>query len=167
MADSIEDFVQARGPALWRAAWLLTGDSARAEDLVQTALAKCWKHFDRVSRTGSFEAYVRRTLVTTHASWWRRRWRGEVATADLPESVAVGADADEAHDVRRALSALSPRQRAVIVLRYFEDLTEAQTADTLGVSLGAVKAHHSRAIAKLRESRLLDSFAEEGTHDGP
>jgi len=69
---------------LWRSAWLLTGDDALAEDLLQTALVKAWPHYDRVAATGSFEAYVRRVLVTTYMSWRGRRWHGEIPTADLP-----------------------------------------------------------------------------------
>lgn len=151
--ESFSDFVTSRGSALWRSAWLLTGDTALAEDLLQTALARSWPHFDRVD---SFEAYVRRTLYTTYASWWRRRWRHEIPMATPPDDVASnGHDAALSEDVRRALATLSPRQRAVIVLRYFEDRTEPETARTLGCSVGSVKAHHSRALARLRDSTLL------------
>lgn len=151
--DDFGDFVAARGPALWRAAWLLTGDGALAEDLLQTALTRAWPHFGRVSRNGSFEAYVRRTLFTTYAGWRGRRWHGEVPTADLPEVAAHDTAPDP--DLVRALDTLSPRQRAVLVLRYFEDQTEAETADTLGCSVGSVKTHHRRALAALRTSPLL------------
>lgn len=162
VSGTIDDFVVARGPALWRAAWLLTGEASSADDLLQTALAKSWRHFERVNADGSFEAYVRRVLVTTYASWWRRKWRGEVPAADLPETRAAGADVDTRHDVRRALAELSRQQRAVVVLRYFEDMTEQEAAATLGISVGSVKSHHTRAIAKLRASSLLDSLVEEG-----
>ena len=147
------EYVSARGRVLWRAAWLLTGDAQLAEDLVQTALTKAWPHFDRVSSNGSFEAYVRRAMVTTYTSWRGRRWRGEIPSDVLPE----GEDPDGGRDLDlvRALSGLSPRQRAVLVLRYFEDLTETDTAAALGCSVGTVKAHHSRAIAHLRTSGLL------------
>ena len=80
---SFDDFVLARGDALWRGAWLLTGDAQMAEDLVQTALAKAWPKWDRVGPDG-FEPYVRRILFTTYASWWRRKWTGERPTGDLP-----------------------------------------------------------------------------------
>ena len=159
--DDFAEFVAARGPALWRAAWLLTGDRALADDLLQAALTKTWPHFARVSRSGSFEAYVRRVLFTTYAGWRGRRWHGEVPTERLPE---VGRQ-DEAPDpdLLRALDGLSARQRAVVVLRYFEDLSESETATVLGCSVGSVKTHHSRALAALRSSPLLleTTLAEE------
>jgi RNA polymerase sigma-70 factor (sigma-E family) len=132
---------------------LLTGDAQLAEDLVQAALTKAWPHFDRVSTDGSFEAYGRRAMVTTFTSWRGRRWRGEIPTEVAPEGSTSVAGHDP--DLVRALSGLSPQQRAVVVLRYFEDLTETDTAAALGCSLGTVKAHHSRAIAHLRTSGLL------------
>ncbi|GAA1913509.1 sigma-70 family RNA polymerase sigma factor [Nocardioides hwasunensis] len=106
-----------------------------------------------MSRNGSFEAYVRPTLFTTYAGWRGRRWHGEVPTGDLPETGRTDEVPDP--DLLRALSELSPRQRAVVVLRYFEDLTEAETAEALGCSLGSVKTHHSRALAALCTSPLL------------
>jgi RNA polymerase sigma-70 factor (sigma-E family) len=157
-------FVAARGPALWRSAWLLTGDHQRAEDLVQTALGKAWPHWQRVSETGSFEAYVRKVLFTTYVAWWRRRWNTETPTATPPE-ITEGDDADAVAlrgDVATALAGLSKGQRAVIVLRYFEDLTEAQTAEVLGCSRGTVKSQASRALAALRSSPALASD-ERGT----
>lgn len=164
MPESFEQFVAARGAALWRSAWLLTGDSRLAEDLLQTALGKAWSAYDRVSHDGgSFEAYVRRTLVTTHATWWRRRWQGETPVAEPPQ--AEEPDRTEAlaqrHDVLAALTTLSARQRAVVVLRYYDDLTEAETARHLGCSIGAVKSHHSRAIRALRGSALLAATESE------
>jgi RNA polymerase sigma-70 factor (sigma-E family) len=156
VGDAFSDFVDARSPALWRAAWLLTGDAALAEDLLQTALAKTWPHFERISSTGSFEAYVRRALFNTYASWWQRKWRGETPTETLPEASGRVTDPELTLDVRRALAQLSRQQRAVVVLRYFEDLTEAETAVELGCSVGSVKTHHSRALARLRASGLLE-----------
>jgi RNA polymerase sigma-70 factor (sigma-E family) len=165
--DSFTSFVQARGGPLWRAAWLLTGDRALAEDLLQTALVKAWPHYERVAEGGSFEAYVRRALVTTYATWCRRRWRSELPSGSLPDAPASpvapasAASPETAYDVQRALATLSPQQRAVVVLRYFADLTEADTAAALGCSVGAVKSHHSRAIRRLRVSGLLASIEEE------
>ncbi len=162
--QSFAEYVAARGRAWWRAAWLLTGDAALAEDLVQTALAKAWPHFDRVAAQGSrgsYDAYVRRALVTTYSSWRGRRWWGEVPTGDLPDGAASVEGADV--DVRRALARLSPQQRAVVVLRYFEDLSEADTAAALGCSVGTVKTHHARALAALRDSPLLMDRDEETT----
>lgn len=146
-------FVAARGRALWRAAWLLTGDAAMAEDLVQTALAKSWPHYERVAANGSFEAYVRRAMVTTYASWRGRKWHGEIPTGSVPDRAAFENAPDP--DLMRALATLSPRQRAVMVLRYFEDLTEAETAAALDCSVGSVKTHHARALENLRRSGLL------------
>lgn len=160
---SFEEYVAARSPALWRSAWLLTGDRQRAEDLVQTALMKCWRRWDRIDDAGAVEAYVRRTMVTTYTDWWRRRWNGEVPTEVLPETVdaaAPAADPGVRRDVLVALASLPRGQRAVVVLRWFEDLTEAQTAASLGISVGTVKSQAARALRTLRTSGLL-----EDTHD--
>jgi RNA polymerase sigma-70 factor (sigma-E family) len=156
-AVDFDDFVTARGSALWRSAWLLTGDRQRAEDLVQTALGKAWPHWARVSTSGSFEAYVRKTMFTTYVAWYRRRWNAEVPTGHLPEQSGHD-DAEQVayqRDIAAALAQLPRGQRAVVVLRYFEDLTEAQTADVLGCSVGTVKSQTSRALAALRSSPAL------------
>jgi len=145
-------FVASRGNALWRSAWLLTGDAHLAEDLVQTARGKSFPAFERVSRDGSFGAYVRRVLFTTYAAWWRRRWNGERPTEVLPETAAEDPGSDGRQDLARALAGLPKGQRAVVVLRYVEDLTEAQTADLLGISVGTVKSQTARALAALRAS---------------
>lgn len=159
ITEGFDGFVAARGAALWRSAWLLTGDHHRAEDLVQTALGKAWPHWRRVGETGSFEAYVRRVMYTTYISWWRRRWNSELPTADLPEHPGddSAARAGVRRDVSIALAALPRGQRAVIVLRYFEDLTEAQTADVLGCSVGTVKSQAARALTALRLSPALEA----------
>lgn len=91
-AATFDSFVAARGDALWRSAWLLTGDGHLAEDLVQTALAKSYPAWARIGDAGGFEAYVRRTMYTTYVSWWRRRWNGERPTERLPEKTAAGPD---------------------------------------------------------------------------
>ncbi|TWG98138.1 RNA polymerase sigma-70 factor (sigma-E family) [Nocardioides sp. J9] len=146
-------FVAARSSALLRTAYLLTRDHALAEDLLQTALTKAWFAWRRID--GDPEPYVRRILVNTYASWWRRRWNGEHATDELPEPTgsasSTGAERSDArHDLWTALGRLPRRQRAVVVLRYFEDLTEAETARVLDCSVGNVKSQCSRALAKLR-----------------
>ncbi|PWN04655.1 SigE family RNA polymerase sigma factor [Nocardioides silvaticus] len=161
-ADDFDSFVAARGDALWRAAWLLTGDHQLAEDLVQTALAKSWRAWSRVGPDG-YEAYVRRVLFTTYVSWWRRKWRGERPTEVLPERAAAAPDTDARNDLVAALTQLPRGQRAVVVLRYFEDLTEQQTADVLGISTGTVKSQCSRALTALRSSPHLRR--EEPTDD--
>lgn len=143
-----DGFVAARSPALLRTAYLLTHDHALAEDLLQTALAKAWFAWRRIDAHP--EAYVRRILVTTYATWWRRKWNGEQAHETLPEQPTAGDDLDTSHDLWQAMARLPRRQRAVVVLRYFEDLSVAETADALDVSPGTVKSQLSKALAKLR-----------------
>ena len=144
------DFVAVRSPGLLRTAYLLTRDHALAEDLLQTALTKAWFAWGRIDRDP--EPYVRRILVTTYASWWRRRWNGEHATEVLPERGTgdATAAADLGHDLWTAMGRLPRRMRAVVVLRYYEDLSVAQTAAVLGCSPGTVKSQLSKALAKLR-----------------
>jgi RNA polymerase sigma-70 factor (sigma-E family) len=157
--ERFDAFVAARGGALWRSAWLLTGDHLLAEDLVQTALAKTWPKWAGIGEEGRFEAYVRRTLFTTYVAWWRRRWNAERPTAQPPESPNRPADPDTGHDVLAALARLPRMQRAVVVCRWFEDLSEAETAARLGISVGTVKSHGSRALAALRTSPHLTEEA--------
>ena len=156
--DVFAALVDARSGRLLRTAYLLTGDWGLAEDLLQTALAKTWLRWQDVKDKGAAEAYVRTTMTRTFATWWRRRWRGEQPTEVLPER--AGAD-DPYGDVlaqqvlRRALAELPPRQRAIVVLRFYEDMTEPQVAAALGCSVGTVKSTVSRALVRLRESGLL------------
>ena len=153
--DGFRDFVEARSNALLRSGWLLTGDWPSAEDLVQTALAAAWPRWATLTRQDAPELYVRKIMVNTFLRWRQRRWNGEIATGRLPELRAYG-DAFAQIDARQALIAaldrLPPRQRAVVVLRYFADQTEAQTAAAMGCSVGAVKAHASKALARLRDA---------------
>ncbi|MGN0065820.1 MAG: SigE family RNA polymerase sigma factor, partial [Nocardioides sp.] len=127
-SDDFDAFVAARSSALLRTAYLLTRDHGLAEDLLQTSLTKAWFAWGRVD--GDPEPYVRRILVNTYASWWRRRWNGERATDRLPESPGPdeSAGADASHDLWQALGRLPRRQRVVVVLRFFEDLSVAETA---------------------------------------
>jgi RNA polymerase sigma-70 factor (sigma-E family) len=151
MADrsGFDEFVATRSPALLRTAYLLTGDHGLAEDLLQTALAKCWFAWGRID--GPPEPYVRRAMATTYATWWRRKWRAERPTGVLPERPAEPRSALEDRDALwRALGALPRRQRAVVVLRYYEDLSEAETASALGISTGTVKSQAAKALAALR-----------------
>jgi RNA polymerase sigma-70 factor (sigma-E family) len=147
-------FARRRGPHHLRTAVLLTGDWHTAEDLVQTCLAKLYRVWHRLDTGVDPDAYLRRMLVNTQRSWWRTRWRQEAPVEVVPDR-AVGGDGQERHavadTVRRALAALPARQRAVLVLRYFEDLPEAQVADLLGCSVGTVKTHTSRGVRRLRE----------------
>lgn len=148
-------FVAARTPALLRTAYLLTGDQHAAEDLVQSALARAHRSWRRLHHTGNAEAYTRRIMYHLQVSWWRRRRVGETLAGEVPEPRA--ARADHATDIslritlRAALAKLTTKQRAVLVLRYFEDLGEAEVAQILGVSVGTVKSQTARALARLRE----------------
>ena len=156
MADTAEfdRFVVARSQALLRTAYLLVRDEALAEDLLQTALTKAWFAWGRIE--GEPERYVRRVLVNTSASWWRRRWHRERPTADLPERRTPDArDASGDRYLWDAVGRLPARQRAVVVLRYLEDRTEAETADLMGCSVGTVKSQCSKALAKLRVDASL------------
>jgi RNA polymerase sigma-70 factor (sigma-E family) len=153
------EFVAARERALLRTAWLLTGDWALAEDLVQTALARSWPRWDRIKRRDNPEVYVRRVMVNTWSTWQRRRWRGEQPASVVPER-DVAAEVTARMAVRDALTTLTGRQRAVVVLRIFDDMSEAQVADMLGCSAGNVKSMLSRALAKLRESLPIGDLVE-------
>ncbi|RJS45599.1 SigE family RNA polymerase sigma factor [Nocardioides cavernaquae] len=150
VTDSIgfDEFVTLRSSALLRTAFLLTHDHALAEDLLQTALTKAWFAWRRID--GNPEPYVRKILVNSYASAWRRKWHGEQPTEFLPEHASAPADGEAAQDLWTAMERLPRRQRAVVVLRYFEDLTEAQTATVLDCSVGTVKSQTSKAFAKLR-----------------
>jgi RNA polymerase sigma-70 factor (sigma-E family) len=147
-----DHFVRSVGPRLRRSAYLLVGDAHSADDLVQAALAKVALRWATVASSGDPTAYVRRVMFTTAAGWRRRRWRGEAATEVLPEVPHVDRldVVDERLRLRRALAALPVRQRAVIILRFYDDLTEAQTAAVLRCSIGTVKSHTARALARLR-----------------
>jgi RNA polymerase sigma-70 factor (ECF subfamily) len=155
-------FVISRQTALLRTAYLLTGSWQTAEDLLQTALTKTYLSWPRIRDKAAAESYVRTTMARTATSWWRRRWRGEQPTADLPMAEATVLSGPEDRDeVWQALSLLPDRQRAVLVLRFYEDLTEVEIAATLGCSTGSVKTHASRGLRTLR-SRLGDTDAVDG-----
>ena len=157
---AFEEFVVARSERLLRTAYLLTRDHALAEDLLQTALAKAWSSWHRIEADP--ESYVRRIIVNTFATWWRRRWNGELPTEELPEPGASdpargGPDVATSTDLWAAVGRLPKRQRAVIVLRFYEDLSEADTAMLLGVSAGTIKSQTAKALAKLRiDPSILD-----------
>jgi RNA polymerase sigma-70 factor (sigma-E family) len=152
------DYVTARGRALLRAAYLLTGNLADAEDLLQAALAKTYLAWDRIEDRGALDGYVRRAMVNTHISWWRRRRVQEFPTDELPDQPVDdhAGDSDLTETLRAAIDRLPQRMRTAVVLRYYEDMTEAEVAERLGVSLGTVKSTVSRAVAKLRiDAELL------------
>ena len=150
--ESFREFVRGRLSSLYRVAYLLTGDRHLAEDLVQSALVKVARHWKRVVAADDPEAYVRRVLYNQHVSWWRRRRVVADPYAVPPEHPGPDTTAAVAVsvDVRRALARLAPRQRAVLVLRYLDDLSEAQTAEVLGCSVGTVKSQARDALARLR-----------------
>ncbi len=159
------DFVATRSDSLLVAAWLLTGDAGRAEDLLQTALAKAWRRWRTAETAASPEAYVRRIIFTTYVSWWRRRWRHELPSAHLPDSATardVASDVATRDAVRRALGRLSRRARAVVILRYVEDRPLAEVADLLGCSPATVKVQASRALSALRRDPHLRPVTLEG-----
>ena len=159
--DDFEAYVTRAWPRLLRSAWLLTGDWHRAEDLVQTVLARAYGRWPRI-RGGSPDAYLRSMLATTYLSWWRRRWRGEVPVAQLPDGPDHGTpDVELRHSVAQALSRLPRQQRAVLMLRFHGDLTEASTAEALGISVGTVKSYTARALASLRADARLRAVRSE------
>ena len=149
-----EEYMAARQPSLLRTAYLLTGDRHSAEDLVQTSLAKLYLSWDKVQRRDAVDGYVRRIMVNEHNSWWRRAWRRqEFATEQVPDRTGVEDSPDDG--TRAALwefvQTLPRKQRAVVVLRFYEDMSEAEVAELMGISVGTVKSQSSRALAALRE----------------
>jgi len=157
---TFSSYVRTRGPVLLRTARSLTANPCDAEDLLQTALTKTYLAWERIEDHRALDGYVRRALVNTRTSQWRKRRVDEYACEELPEPEPVPTpDPAEQQAVRdavwRAVLNLPDRQRAMVVLRYYEDLSEAQTAAVLGVSVGTVKSAVSRALAKLREDPQL------------
>ncbi|WP_327030374.1 SigE family RNA polymerase sigma factor [Micromonospora sp. NBC_01740] len=163
MTKTFHEFVAHRSPALSRTAYLLTGDHHLAEDLLQSALAKTYQHWRRI-RSGDPDAYVRRVMYHHQVSWWRRRRLAE--RLDPEPSDQPGDDHSDTTALRLTLAAalrqLTPRQRAVVVLRFYEDLTETQVAEVLGCSVGTVKRHGHDAVRRLRAiaPNLVDPAAE-------
>ncbi len=161
------EYLSARQPSLLRTAYLLTGDRHQAEDILQTSLAKLYLAWHKVNDRSSVDAYVRRIMVNENNSLWRRGWKKrEYAAEQLP-------DGDPHHDsydeglgaaLWEVVQTLPPKARAVVVLRYYEQLSETETADVLGISVGTVKSQCSRALASLRErvpAELHPSHREE------
>ncbi|MFC3503326.1 SigE family RNA polymerase sigma factor [Micromonospora krabiensis] len=147
-------FVEVAWQRHLRLAMLLTGDRWRAEELLQDSLVKVYERWRRLSRLDDLHAYLRRALVNNHTSGWRRR-RRESLVADVPDLAApAGDERPDAAVLRRALLSLPAKQRAVVVLRHYEDLTEREVARLLGCSVGTVKSQNARALDKLRH--LLD-----------
>lgn len=153
--ESFREFVRAGWPALVRFGYLVTGDRGAGEDLVQTALEKTHRRWGSVQRTDDPSVYVRRAMVNTATSWRRRRRHREVSLETAIDP-AASSDTYGVVDVRdelwRALATLPPRTRAILVLRYFEDLSEADTARVLDCSVGSVKSQASRGLDRLRHT---------------
>ncbi|WP_431932677.1 SigE family RNA polymerase sigma factor [Nonomuraea jabiensis] len=161
MHEQFDAYVAARYERLKHTAYLLTGNRATAEDLVQTALAKAWVAWKRIE--GDPDRYVHRIIVNTHTSWWRRKWRAELPAPHLPDRPDPRDFTNEVgrwQELREAVAGLSDRQRAIIVLHYYEELTLMQCADVLGCSLGTVKTQLTRALKRLRVQSELQT---EGT----
>jgi RNA polymerase sigma-70 factor (sigma-E family) len=159
---SFEEFVQGCSPRLFRTALLLAGrDRAAAEDLLQLALERAYRHWGRVCRSGDPERYVRRILANAANDRWRwaaRRPERPLGPGDAGPVAQDQADVVAERDfLIRALAGLPPRQRTVLVLRYYNDLSEAEIADALGCSVGTVKSQASRGLARLREVAVPDA----------
>jgi RNA polymerase sigma-70 factor (sigma-E family) len=155
---TFEEFAAARQGGLLRVAFVLTADRHLAEDLVQTVLTSVWLRWPRIKGLANRDAYVQKMLITQYVTWRRRRWWSEAPTADLPDRAGAAANPDV--DLARALLSLPRRQRAVIVLRYLQDLTELETARVLGCSVGTVKSQTAKALTVLRRSAALRDTAD-------
>lgn len=168
--DGFREFVTGRSPSLLRTAWMLTGDAASAEDLLQTALAKTWPHWDRVSQ-GHPEAYLRTAMVRTNAGWRARFWSREKPTDLTAGSADIHtqpyADTDPSGPVTdrmvlmAALAQLPVRQRQAVVLRYFDDLSVEAVAEIMACSPGTVKSQTAKGLARLRAVMGADTLVKE------
>lgn len=154
-------YVAARRPRLVRTAVLLGCPESDAEDIVQTALTRCLRAWRRVAKADNRDAYVNKVLVNVIHDARARRWTGELPTARLPESQVEGRDLTDGLVVRRALTALSRDHREVLVLRFFADLSERQTAEVLTIPPGTVKSRTARALAALAAHDDIAAMAGE------
>ena len=151
--EEFDGFMRGRWPAMVRLAYALTGDVGHAEDLAQAAFARAYASWGRVRRAGDPDAYVRRIVINTHRSQFRRHRVAEELRDDLADTIGGASPGPEdTSELLDALSRLGPRQRAVVVLRYWLDLSEAETAAALNCSVGTVKSQASRALATLRKT---------------
>ncbi len=163
--EEFRAYVAGRGAALLRTAVLITGDRGLAEDLVQTALIRTYGAWGRIRRREAVDAYTRRVMVTTYVNWWHRKWRGELPTGELPEQPVADAFSrvEDGLSLRDALGRLPKRMRAVVVLRYYDDLPDPEIAAILGCSAGTVRSQAARALAKLRaDGALALDFERDG-----
>jgi RNA polymerase sigma-70 factor (sigma-E family) len=159
--EEFDAFMRGRWSAMVRLAYALTGDAGHAEDLAQSAFARAYASWGRVRRAGDPDAYVRRIVINTHRNRFRRRRVAEELRGDLADTIGSQQSGgqqqgpEEGQALLDALRALGPRQRAVVVLRYWLDLSEAETAAALNCSVGTVKSQASRALATLRKSAAV------------
>jgi RNA polymerase sigma-70 factor (sigma-E family) len=155
--DEFANFVNGRFTALQRFGYFLTGEWHLAEDLVQTSLTKVWFHRKSLRSGNALESYTRTVMVNTSAQWWRRKWKGETPTENLPElaSPSEFGTVEDRDQLLRVLATLPVRTRAALALRYFEDLPDAEIAKIMGCSATTVKSNVSRGLARLRERHLL------------
>lgn len=150
--EEFSAYVAARSPSLLRYAYLLTGDHASAEDLLQTTLVKVYLSWHKIADRGSVDAYTRTALARTNISMWRKVGRRELSTETTPDrAVEARHEIDERDEMWALLQTLGSRQRTALVLRFYEDLPEAEIADIMGCSLGTVKSQISRGLANLRK----------------
>jgi RNA polymerase sigma-70 factor (sigma-E family) len=152
------EYVRYRSHALLRAAQAMTGNRADAEDLLQATLVKAYQSWDRIDDQAALDTYVRRVMVNTHISGWRRRRVDEYPTDEIPDSPAAEdatRDSDMRDMVQRAIDRLPRQMRAAVMLRFYDDMTEPEVAAALGVSVGTVKSTVARAVAKLRKDTEL------------
>lgn len=160
---SFGDYVRTRGGALLRAAQALTGNRADAEDLVQSTLVKTYQSWESITDPAALDTYVRRIMINTHISGWRRRRVDEYPTDELPDEpeADLTGDSDLHELVQRALDRLPRRMRAAVMLRYYDDMSEPEVAAALGISVGTVKSTVARAVAKLREDAELGADVDQ------
>ena len=151
------EYVRSRSHTLLRAAQAMTGNRADAEDLLQATLVKAYQSWDRIDDPTALDNYVRRVMVNTHISGWRRRRVDEYPTDEVPDSAVADSTRDtDLHDVvQRAIDRLPRQMRAAVMLRFYDDMTEPEVAAALGVSVGTVKSTVARAVAKLRKDTEL------------
>lgn len=162
------EYVRVRSHALLRSAQALTGNRADAEDLVQATLVKAYQSWDRIDDAAALDTYVRRVMVNTHISGWRRRRVDEYPTDEIPDAPSAGdatKDSDLRDVVQRALDRLPRQMRAAVMLRFYDDMTEPEVAAALGVSVGTVKSTVARAVAKLRNDAELGVGEQHGLQD--
>jgi RNA polymerase sigma-70 factor (sigma-E family) len=153
--EEFREFMHGRWPVMVRLAYALTGDQGHAEEVAQTAFAKAYANWPRVTRAGDPDAYIRQIVINENRNRFRKRRVRELSSDNLPDTPIPGIDLDSRAALLDALKALGPRQRAVVVLRYWLDLTETETATALGCSVGTVKSQASRALATLRTNAHL------------